>query len=113
MTIAMLSTRCDRVSLAYSTMSGCPDWSWTSAHMPLCNALQVLDEDGSRYIELPEFAKLYQDQVRPCPEVHRICISQLLHMLLALCCFRIHDNRSLDDLCLWLQLKKPDSVLTP
>lgn len=32
--------------------------------MPLCNALQVLDEDGSRYIELPEFAKLYQDQVR-------------------------------------------------
>jgi hypothetical protein len=31
---------------------------------PLCDGLQVLDEDGSRYIELPEFAKLYQDQVR-------------------------------------------------
>jgi hypothetical protein len=61
----LLSPRCNRVSLACSTMPGCPDWSWTSAHTPLCNALQVLDEDGSRYIELPEFAKLYQDQVRP------------------------------------------------
>jgi hypothetical protein len=37
-------------------------------HMFVCGILQVLDEDGSRYIELPEFAKLYQDQVglSPC-----------------------------------------------
>lgn len=27
-------------------------------------AFKVLDEDGSRYIELPEFAKLYQDQLK-------------------------------------------------
>lgn len=108
-TVGLVSTHCSRALATYTTMA--TQSPCTFAHN-LCTLLQVLDEDGSRYIELPEFAKLYQNQVRFRHIVHRTCGSQPLQIL-ATCCSCIRDNCSLAKLCLWLQLKKPDSVLTP